>query len=100
MKGLDLKNLRTVERLLLILGCLSMVFFAAGYFFGMFFFICFLAAMAALFIVWIGFWKSPHCGRRLWYNFDAPCRGCQKNVFEEPEKKPKNTAERTGFFGW
>lgn len=95
-----LKDLKKVERLLMALGCLTMVLFVAGYFWGMFFFGCFLISMVLLFTVWIGFWKCPHCNRRLWYNFDAPCRNCGKNVFEKPVEKPKNTEERTGFFGW
>lgn len=97
---MDFKDLKQVERLLLVLGCLTMGLFAAGYFLGMLFFCGFLLSMAALLAVWIGFWKCPHCGKRLWYNFDAPCRSCHMDVFEKSGEKPKNTKERTGFFRW
>lgn len=96
---MDLKNMKLVERLLMILGCLSIACFVAGYYINMIFFYCFLVCAAALFAVWTGFWKCPHCGKHLWYNFDAPCKGCHRNIFEEPEKKLKNTKEKSGFFG-
>lgn len=95
-----MKNIKNVERLLMFLGCLSIGCFGAGYFIDMFFFYCFLLSTASLLIIWIGFWKCPHCGKHLWYNFDAPCRKCGRNIFEKPDPKLKNTRERTGFLGW
>lgn len=96
---MDVKNLKHVERILMGLGSMAILCFIAGYFVNLFFFYCFLGCSAALFAVWLGFWKCPHCGKHLWYNFDAPCRGCHKNIFDQPEKKLKNTKEKTGFFG-
>lgn len=97
---MDFKNLKQVERLIFGLAALTILFFCAGYFIHMLFFYLFLACILAYFVVWVAFWKCPHCGRRLWMNFDGPCRHCHRNVFEKPEEKPKNTEERTGFFKW
>ncbi len=93
------KNMKTVERLLFLLSGVSMLLFVVGYWVKPLF-LGFLLSIAVFFVVWVGFWKCPHCGRRLWLTFDAPCKHCGKNVFEAPEQKPKNTEERRGFFGW
>lgn len=94
------KNLKQVERTILILSVLVIALFAGAYFINFALFYGFLGCLAFLFYVMIRYWKCPHCGKHIWYNFDAPCRECGKNVFEEPEKKPKNTEERSGFFNW
>lgn len=94
------KNLKQVEQTILALSAGVILLFVCSYFISFVFFYGFLACLAVLLYVWSRYWKCPHCGRNLWYNFDAPCRHCGKNVFEEPEKKPKNTEERTGFFNW
>lgn len=97
---MDMKNLRQVERLLMVLALTDMVLFAAGYFFGVVFFFAFLLCTGALLGVWLLFWKCPHCGRKLWWNFDLPCKHCQEDIYQKPPAKPKNIHERTGFFNW
>lgn len=92
------KDMKQVEHTLLFLSLVVIVTFTCSYFIHFIFFYGFLTSLAALLVVWIGYWKCPHCGKNLWYNFDAPCRGCGKNIFEKPEEKPKNIKENTGFF--
>ncbi|MBQ7795412.1 MAG: hypothetical protein IJ374_02470 [Lachnospiraceae bacterium] len=97
---MNLKDLKQVERCILLLCVVIALLFAGSYFVNFMLFYGFLAALVVLIYVMVRYWKCPHCGKNIWYNFDAPCRHCGKDVFEEPEKKPKNTKERTGFFNW
>lgn len=97
---MDFKDLKQVERLIFSLASLTILFFLAGYFIHMLFFYVFLICILAYVVVWVKFWKCPHCGKRLWMNFDGSCRYCYRDIFEKPEEKPKNAKERTGFFNW
>lgn len=94
------KDLKQVEHCIWFLCVLIILLFAGSYFLHFIFFYGFLVSLAALYFVMFRYWKCPHCGKNIWFNFDAPCRGCGKDVFEEPEKKPKNTEERSGFLNW
>ena len=97
---MDMKDLRKVERIMMGLALADMLLFAAGYFLGILFFYTFLACSCILLSVWLLYWKCPHCGRKLWWNFDLPCKHCQEDIYQKPLSKPKNVEERTGFFHW
>lgn len=97
---MDLKDMHRVEHLLIGMALADTALFAAGYFWGIIFFYGFLICTAALLCIWIGFWRCPHCGQQLWWNFDLPCKHCGEDIYRKPAPKPINIQEHTGFFGW
>ena len=93
-------TMRQREHLLLWLALADTALFVGSYFLGVVLFYVLLFCSAALVAVWLLLWRCPHCGKQLWWNFDLPCKHCGEDIYRPKEEKPRNSQERTGFFGW
>lgn len=98
--GMKRMGMREIERAVLLTAGASLLFFAAGYFVSRVFFYCFLVAILAFAVLLVGYWKCPHCGKRLWLHFDAPCLHCGQDIHGEEEDEGRKRTENPGFFHW